>query len=109
LFISRLGVIVVGLIAFTIAIRKTSTIYNLVNYAWSGIGSSFGPLVLLSLYSNRVNKYGAWAGILAGGISAGIWPYFNTPISPMIPGFVMSLVANIVVSHLTRQKSAEEA
>lgn len=107
LFISRAGVIVVGLIAFTIAIRRTSTIYNLVNYAWSGIGSSFGPLVLLSLYSNRVNKYGAWAGILVGGISAGVWPYFNTVISPMIPGFALSALANIAVSHLTRQKSAE--
>lgn len=109
LFISRLGVIVVGLIAFTIAIRRTSTIYKLVEYAWSGIGSSFGPLVLLSLYSNRVNKYGAWAGILAGGISAGVWPYINTTISPMIPGFVMSFLFNIVVSHLTRQNSEEKA
>ncbi len=98
LMISRAGVLLVGAIAFTIAFRKTTTIYNLVNYAWSGIGSSFGPLVLLSLYSKRVNKYGAWAGILGGGITSGIWPYFNTPISPMIPGFIMSFLLILIFS-----------
>ncbi len=107
LLITRLGVILVGTVAFFIALRKTSTIYTLVNYAWSGIGSSFGPLVILSLYSNRVNKYGAWAGILGGGITAGIWPFFNTTIFPMIPGFVASLLLNIFVSHTTRQKVTE--
>jgi sodium/proline symporter len=104
LLISRLGVILIGTVAFFIAFRKISSIYTLVNYAWSGIGSSFGPLVILSLYSNRVNKYGAWAGILGGGITAGIWPLFNTSIFPMIPGFIVSLVLNILVSQATRHK-----
>jgi sodium/proline symporter len=107
LLITRLGVILVGAVAFFIALRKTSTIFNLVNYAWSGIGSSFGPLVILSLYSNRVNKYGTWAGILGGGITAGIWPLFNTSISPMVPGFIASLVLNILVSQATRHKVTE--
>jgi sodium/proline symporter len=104
LLISRLGVILVGTVAFFIAFRKTSTIYALVNYAWSGIGSSFGPLVILSLYSKRVNKYGAWAGILAGGMTAGVWPFFNSTIFPMIPGFFASLFLNIIISHATRRK-----
>ncbi len=107
LLISRLGVILVGGIAFTIAYHKTSSIYNLVNYAWSGIGSSFGPLVILSLYSNRVNKYGAWAGILSGGVTAGLWPLINSTIAPMLPGFFISMVMNIVVSHATRRKEIE--
>ncbi len=107
LMISRFGVVAVGLIAFFIAFKKTTTIYNLVNYAWSGIGSSFGPLVILSLYSNRVTKQGAWAGILGGGIAAGLWPLLKTPISPMIPGFIVSLLLNISVSYATRQKAEE--
>jgi len=100
LFISRLGIVIIGVIAFMIAFRKTSTIYTLVNYAWSGIGSSFGPLVILALYSKRVNKYGAWAGILGGGITSGIWPLFHTPISPMVPGFFVSLVLNLIISYI---------
>lgn len=106
LFVSRLGILMVALVAFLIAFGKTSTIYSLVLYAWSGIGSSFGPLVILSLYSQRANKYGAWAGILTGGIVSALWPLVNDPplIAPLIPGFFTSFIAILFVSHLTRHK-----
>ncbi len=109
LLVSRLGVIIVAAVAFFIALSKTSTIYGLVLYAWSGIGSSFGPLVLFSLYSRRINKFGAWAGIVVGGLVAGSWPYFNNllgivEISSLLPGFFASAVAILLASHLTRHK-----
>lgn len=113
LFVSRLGVIIVAMIAYIIAFRKTSTIYNLVQYAWSGIGSSFGPLVILSLYSRQINKYGAWAGILSGGLISGIWPYFNKlfgiDLSPLLPGFLSSFLLIVLISYLTRHKVGESA
>ncbi len=108
LAVSRSGVLIVGIIAFFIAFSKTHTIYSLVQYAWCGIGSSFGPLVLLSLYSNRVNKFGAWAGILGGGIIAATWPLVNPllpySISPMLPAFLTGLLLILVVSEFTKQK-----
>lgn len=108
LMVSRMGVVVVGAIAFFIAFGKTHTIYNLVEYAWSGIGSSFGPLVILSLYSDRVNKFGAWAGILGGGTIAAIWPLVNKvltyPVSPMLPAFFSGLLLILIVSELTKEK-----
>lgn len=106
LLVSRLGVILAGIVAFAIAYPDTSTIYGLVNYAWSGIGASFGPLVILSLYSNKVTRQGAWVGILSGGLTAGLWPYFNTTIAPLLPGFFVSLILNFAVSHLTRDKKS---
>jgi sodium/proline symporter len=107
LIVSRLGVVAVAVLAFLIAFRKTSTIYGLVEYAWTGIGASFGPLVILSLYSKRVNKYGAWAGILTGGIVAGTWPYFNKTISSMLPGFFLSIFAILLISLITRKKASQ--
>lgn len=108
LLISRLGVVIVGSIGFCFAYYRIQSIYSLVEYAWAGIGSSFGPLILLSLYSNRVNKYGAWVGILSGGIIAGVWPMINKyipyPISPMLPAFFSSLLLILIVSHLTKEK-----
>lgn len=109
LIVSRIGVVAVGLLAFAIAYLQLSTIYSLVLYAWSGIGASFGPLVILSLYSNRINKYGAWAGILSGGIVAAIWPYFNDlmpalNIPSLIPAFLTSFLLILIVSFLTRNK-----
>ena len=67
LIVARVGVIIVSLIALVIAYGKISTIYSLVLYAWSGLGSSFGPLLILSLYWKGINKYGAWVGIISGG------------------------------------------
>jgi sodium/proline symporter len=108
LLVSRLGVIFVALLAFVIAYAKISTIYSLVLYAWSGLGSSFGPLILYSLYSKKINKYGAWAGILVGGTLAGVWPYFNqfisTSVPSMIPGFFSSLICIPLISRLTWHK-----
>ncbi|MGH2611507.1 MAG: sodium:solute symporter family transporter, partial [Rhabdochlamydiaceae bacterium] len=108
LIISRLGVLLVGIIAFFIAFGKTHTIYNLVLYAWSGIGSSFGPLVILALYSDRVNKFGAWAGIIGGGLISAIWPLINRlfpySISPLLPAFFFGLLLILVVSELTKEK-----
>ncbi len=102
LFVSRLGVILVALIAFLISYGRLSTIYGLVQYAWSGLGSAFGPLLLLSLYAKRINRFGAWAGILIGGVIAAIWPYFHVEMPSMIPGFFLGMLAILIVSRATR-------
>lgn len=105
LWISRLSVIFIGFIGLSIAFFKPSTIYALVLYSWSGLGASFGPLVLLSLYMKKLNKQGAFAGILVGGLTAAIWPYFDNlyqlEISSIIPAFALSLLAISIVSILT--------
>ncbi len=109
LVVARMGVIVVTLVAFFIAYGKISTIYSLVLYAWSGLGASFGPLLLISLYSKTVNKYGAWCGILSGGIIAAVWPYlnklFSISIPSLLPSFTISFILILTVSALTQQKN----
>ncbi|MDE3045999.1 MAG: sodium/proline symporter [Verrucomicrobiota bacterium] len=108
--ISRISVVIIAVVGFIIAFFKISSIYHLVNYAWAGLGSSFGPLVLLSLYKKNLNKYGAFAGILVGGLVAAVWPYFDAryhlEIPSLVAGFVFSLIAIPLVSHLTRHKTA---
>lgn len=108
LLVSRIGVVVIALIAFAIAYARISTIYSLILYAWSGLGASFGPLLLLSLYSKKINKYGAWGGILVGGILSALWPtinnYFNLKTPALIPAFLASLLAIFVISSITKSK-----
>lgn len=108
LWISRASVIFISLVGFVIAYFKISSIYRLVLYSWSGLGSSFGPLLLLSLYVKSINKYGAFAGILVGGLTAAIWPYFDTRyqlnIPSLVPGFALSLIAIQGVSYLMRKR-----
>jgi len=105
--VSRGGVILVGICAFLFASSKSSSITSAVFYAWGGLGSAFGPLVITSLYSKSVNRYGALAGILVGGVLAGTWNLLNPyiidfAIPPMVPGFTLSLLSILVVSWLTR-------
>ena len=108
LWISRVFVLAVTAFAFIIAFFKISTIYSLVLYAWSGLGSAFGPLLVFSLYSKQANKYGAWAGIIVGGVISIIWPlfdkFFPIDVPTLVPGFFLSSLAIYLVSWVTRNK-----
>ncbi len=110
LIISRFFVVIPALFALSIAYQKVSSIYDLVHYAWSGLGASFGVLILVALYSNKINKYGAMASIVTGGLTAAIWPYanpllFSIEIDSLIPGFIFSFCSAYFVSQLTNKLS----
>jgi sodium/proline symporter len=103
---SRAGVLITAAVSLYIAFNKSASVMEVVKYAWSGLGCSFGPLVLMSLYSQKANKYGAIAGIFVGGSVAALWPALNPHITTidipsMIPGFFSGLAAIYVVSYLT--------
>jgi sodium/proline symporter len=106
LLVSRIGVLAAGAIAFAIAWGKWSSIFSLVLYAWSGLGASFGPLLILTLYSRKVHYRGAWAGLLAGGVTAALWPYINSfftlQIPSMIVGYAAGSAAIVLVSAYCR-------
>lgn len=109
LFVSRLWVVLAALFALAIAYAKIGSIYLLVQYAWSGLGAAFGPLIIGTLYSTRVNRNGAIAAILVGGAVAALWPYANSflgwNVDSLIPGFVLSTGSLFVVSALTSNLS----
>ncbi|MDY3618608.1 sodium/proline symporter PutP [Agathobaculum sp.] len=110
MWVSRICVIAVALIAAFIATDQNSTVLGLVEYAWAGFGSAFGPLVLCSLFWKRTNKYGALAGIVVGGVVDLVWAQLSGGIFDLyeiVPGFVCGLIAIIVVSLLTPKPSAE--
>ncbi|MCX5925065.1 MAG: sodium/proline symporter [Candidatus Dependentiae bacterium] len=96
--ISRIGSLLVSGLALYIAWENTLSIHNLVNYAWAGLGSSFGPLVILSLYSKNTTKTGALTGMIAGGLTSALWPY----AVPLVPGFCIGMATIYCVSLLSR-------
>ena len=95
---SRLGVLIICASAFVFALcNEGKGINSLVYYAWAGLGSSFGPLILVSLHTKMTNRYAALAGILGGGLTAGLLPYITTDILAMIPAFIVSLLCMGIV------------
>lgn len=108
--IGRLAVLLVSIIAILLSLTPNNTILNLVGYAWAGFGSAFGPAILLSLYWKRMNVWGTLAGIIVGAVTVIIW-ISNEALKgfmyEMIPGFILSLLAIIIVSILTAKPSTE--
>jgi solute:Na+ symporter, SSS family len=95
-------------IGFAVAWHESSTIMGLVRYAWAGLGASFGPLMVVSLYSQYPNRYGALAGILTGAGVAATWDIINPllttmPIYAMVPAYVASVCAIYGASWITQR------
>ncbi len=115
--ISRITVAVVALLAFIIAWAPNSSIMGLVSNAWAGLGSAFGPIVLLSLFWKRTNLAGAIAGILSGGLAVIVWDYIplaggQTPgaatgLYSLVVGFALSILMIVVCSLATKAPSQE--
>lgn len=95
--VSRLTIIVVAALSFCLAYFKIGTIYNLVLYAWSGLGSTFGPLVLYCLYKKNPSLKAAWACLIAGSLTSLSWPMISSITGlisePLIPSFTIAFVA----------------
>lgn len=105
-FIGRLSVLVVAMIAVVLAYHPSDTILTLVGYAWAGFGSAFGPAILLSLYWKRTNKWGVLAGMIVGALVVITWVQISSlkaTMYEMVPGFFCSLLTVIVVSLLTKE------
>ena len=102
-FLGRLSVLLVSIVALFLSWEKNATILDLVGYAWAGFGSSFGPLILLSLFWKRMNKWGALAGLVIGAVTVIAWSSsgLSDTLYEMIPGFAASTLAIIIVSLLT--------
>lgn len=86
--VSRIASVIICALAVFIAWDNNNSIYNLVNYAWSGLGSSFGPLVLAGLYGKNISSRSALAGLLTGTLTAALWPLTGYALFPLIPGFI---------------------
>lgn len=98
---TRIAIFIVPLLALITAFYNTDKIFNLVFYAWSGLGCSFGPLVILSLYTNFVTPIGAIAGLIIGGLIGIFWPIGHI-IPSLVIGFILNLATTTIVSKLTK-------
>jgi sodium/proline symporter len=100
-YATRVAIIFITILSVIIARHTTVGIHSLVQFAWSGLGSTFGPLVILSLYSKKINRYGALAAITTGGLTAMTAPLF-TALPALVIGFATSLFSAYTVSYITR-------
>lgn len=106
-FLGRMAVLVVSVVAAVLAFRQNNTILNLVAYAWAGFGASFGPIILLSLFWKKMTNWGALFGMIVGAVTVIIWKNIGLgdTLYEIVPGFVFNLVVSIGVSYMTYRKN----
>jgi len=104
----RLGVVALSLIALFLAFSPDSSVLGLVSYAWAGFGAAFGPVIILSLFWSRMNRAGAFAGILVGGVTIVVWKQLTGgwfDVYEIVPGILFATVAIVITSLLSSQPS----
>lgn len=104
---ARLTLLVIAAVGVFLAKDPGSSVFTIVSFAWAGFGAAFGPVVLFSLFWRRTNRYGALAGMVAGGVMVFVWKYLVRPLGgawniyELLPAFLVASVAIVVVSLLT--------
>ena len=111
--VARVVLIVIAIIGVVIAWDPNSSVFGIVSFAWAGFGAAFGPVMLLSLFWKRSNRYGAIAGMIAGGVMVFVWKYVIAGLADilnvyeLLPAFIIGLVVNVVVSLVTPAPEGE--
>lgn len=113
MLVARITLIVISVIGVVLAWDSDSSVFRIVSFAWAGFGAAFGPVVLLSLFWKRSNKYGAITGMIAGGAMVFIWKFAIAKLGgvfeiyELLPAFIIGLVVNVVISLITKKPEDE--
>lgn len=117
LWIGRIVVLIIAVIAYFIAKAgmeneggSANAIMTMVDNAWGGFGSAFGPVIILSLFWKRFTYKGAIAGVVAGAVVDVAWMLLltdTTGVYELLPGFIAGLVFAVVVSLIDKKPSKE--
>lgn len=100
-FLARLSATLITAIALWLAFVNQDLIYDMVAYAWSGLGSSFGPVLILSIWWKRLTRRGALAGMVAGMVSTIVWkqvPALQEFLDLKAASFILALSLATLVS-----------
>lgn len=107
LFLSRAVTIAVGLLGFVIAVKSEKLVFQMVSYAWAGLGASFGPALLLTLWWRKTTAQGVLAGMITGTITTVLWSLsenLDTFLSARLTAFVAALSAVVLVSMFSHKE-----
>ncbi len=110
LLVSRAAVILIALVAVTIASDRNTRVLDLVSYAWAGFGAAFGPVILFSLFWRKMTAIAGIAGMSVGALTVLIWSNLEGGLFDLyeiVPGFLLATLAIILVTRISPQGQQE--
>ena len=111
LMLNRIMILILGFIAFGIAMYSQivgNNIFSVVSYAWSGLGSAFGPALIMTLWWPKTTRKGVIAGMIVGFLTTIIWsniPELKGIITERVTSFVFSFTAVYFTSVIAKNES----
>lgn len=105
--VSRIVTFFVGILAFVLALTWEELVFKMVAFAWSGLGASFGPALLLTLWWKKTTREGVLSGMIIGSMGTIIWrlvPELKVTGLERAAAFFMALAAVWLVSLATQPK-----
>ena len=113
MWVTRGILIAITLFAMIVATGGNQIIFTIVDFAWAGLGATFGPLMLFSLFWKKTTYPAAVAGMVTGGVTVLIWNFFISKLGgifaiyELLPAFILSSIVIVVVSKLTGNPGKE--
>ena len=98
LMVGRLLILLIGIIAFKLALDSKELVFGMVSFAWGGLGAAFGPALVLSLWWKNISRLGVIFGMIFGTLFT-IWPIAPDVITPRLTAFIISTIAVIGFSY----------
>jgi sodium/proline symporter len=91
----RLQLLTLALLSWLISCSRSPSVQEAVIYSWSGLGATYGPLLLWSLYGRKAPAKAAAFAVLAGSCSVILWSLYAEAFSStlgydipaLLPGF----------------------
>ncbi|MDN3505897.1 MAG: sodium/proline symporter [Simkaniaceae bacterium] len=100
--VTRIACILSALVALSIALPGNATIDSLVKYAWSGLGATFGPLTIATLYFRHISSLSCWLGVAIGAFLVAISPFLNLSDHILVLAFPAALATIYLIARLTK-------
>jgi sodium/proline symporter len=107
--IHRITVFFVGIAALFVALTDNRVIFHFVLYAWAGLGSAFGPALILKLLWRGTTGWGVLAGMIVGFTTTILWvevTTLNQLVYEMVPAFVLAFLCVVLVSLFTGSRKS---
>lgn len=106
--VSRLMVLAIGGIGYLVALVQPPTVFQVVIFVTSVLGSAFFPAYVCAVWWRKANTPGALTSIIAGASVSFVWQLLGletaSGLHPMVAGLLASTTAMIFVSLATQKR-----
>ena len=106
-WVSRLLVLAIGVVGYFVALIQPPTVFGIVVFVTSVLGSAFLPAYVCAVWWRRANTPGAFASMVAGAGVAFLWQLAGldaaSGLHAMLAGLLSSTASMIVVSLATQK------